>query len=269
MVISDKRYQEIGGMVVLLVAAIVFLSLATFHVNGCRPPFGRKACTQHDRPFGAWTAWFLRSAFGYSSYLISAVCVLAGWEIIRKGSLSSSLERIFSLVYLTVTSSALLALFYPTNVPQFSGGVIGIAIARLFASLLNTTGSCLVIVILNIIGLILLGLFSVDTVLESSGRRHEQVRGVFSSLRARTGKKKKPDVPLNQIGQNIEKRRGEKLPWITRKTIRLYPDDPQPASDPFAERSSFRSTARSTGSADSARCRCRISMRGWPAMKSS
>ncbi len=236
MVISDKRYQEIGGIVVLLMAAILLLSLLTFHVMDADLLSAGRPVRNTIGPFGAWTAWFLRSAFGYSAYLISAVCVLAGWEIVRKGSLASSLERIFSLIYLTVTSSALLALFYPTNVPQFSGGVTGIAISRLFDSLLSKTGSCLVIVILNIIGLILLGLFSVDSVLESSGRRREQVRGAFSSLRAKTRKKKKADVPLNHIERDVKKRKGEKLPWITRKTIRLYPDDPQPEADPFAER---------------------------------
>lgn len=206
----------------MLLSLILLLSLGSFHARDEEMLLLNRPVQNLIGPFGAWLAGHLRTAFGLSAYLAVVIITLSGWEIMRRGTVAHSMERLFALFYLTITSSSLIALVAHSSSPQLAGGVAGLFIVRLLESFMRGTGAALVVVIFNVIGLILLGLFSVTAFLESarSGRKPlarfaSWGAGKISSLRRRR------DVPYNNIEEIIKKRGGGKLPWVTKKTVTI------------------------------------------------
>ncbi len=235
MVFRDKRYQEIAGIAVLLAGVLVFLSLASYRLADADLLAASRPVNNLIGPFGALISGALRTAFGYSSYLVIAIIALAGWSVLKNGNLSGSLEKILSLVYLTVVSSPLVASALSTRIPQFSGGVIGEYLSRLLTALMNPTGATLFIILLNLTGLMLLGLFSVAGVVISSAAGKGALAEGISKLRSGL-KNRRLHIPQNRIERAMNSRRKEKMPWITKKRIALYDNAPVFESDPFAER---------------------------------
>jgi hypothetical protein len=135
--------------------------------------------------------------------------------VLKNGNLSGSLEKILSLVYLTVVSSPLVASALSTRIPQFSGGVIGEYLSRLLTALMNPTGATLFIILLNLTGLMLLGLFSVAGVVTSSAAGKGTLAEGISKLRSGL-KNRRLHIPKNRIERAMNSRRKEKLPWITK-----------------------------------------------------
>ncbi len=216
---KDKKYQEITGILVLLSGLITLLALASYGLNDY-DLLGRNAPVENlIGPFGALISHFLRTAFGYSSYLLIPIAFLSGWSLLRKGDVLSSLEKIFSLALLLVTTSALIALPYAVNIPQYAGGFIGLYLSGFFRELLGKTGAYLIVIILNLVGLILLGSLSVSALIDSgrSSRRGEELwvrlRGRYDAWRL------KRSAPRNNLEEAIHARARGRMPWITKKKI--------------------------------------------------
>ncbi len=115
-----------------------------------------------------------------------------------------------------------MALLAPSSPIELAGGVSGLFLVRLLESFLRSTGAALVIVIFNVIGLILLGLFSVTATLESARRGKAPVMGFFSKARrSLSSLRRGAKAPYNNLEDVIRKRGSGKMPWITRKTVAL------------------------------------------------
>jgi DNA segregation ATPase FtsK/SpoIIIE-like protein len=220
-VLRERLYQEIAGIIILLVSVMMFLSLASYNIMDYDLLAVNRPVNNLIGPFGAWISSALRTVFGYSAFLLCAIVGLTGWNMVRNGDVRGNLERIFAFFYLAVASSALVAIVYSTNVPQFSGGYIGVYIARLLMGILKTTGAYLVIIIMNVIGLMLLGIFSLSALFERNPESRHAARGLWETLRKKI-RQKRSDIPLNTIDTEIKKRKNGRLPWITKQVVPLY-----------------------------------------------
>lgn len=219
--LRERLYQEIAGIIILLVSVMMFLSLASYNIMDYDLLAANRPVNNLIGPFGAWISSALRTVFGYSAFLLCCIVGLTGWNMVRNGDVKGNLERVFAFFYLAVTSSALVAIVYATNVPQFSGGYIGVYIARLLMGLLKTTGAYLVIIIMNVIGLMLLGIFSLSAVFDGKSNSQHAARGLWESLRKKI-RQKRSGIPLNTIDTEIKKRKNGRLPWITKHVVPLY-----------------------------------------------
>jgi len=171
-------------------------------------------------PLGAWLGWLLRSAFGVAAYIIVVIAALAGWAIIRKGSVLPVMERISSLLFLAITLSSLAAVF-SSGIVHSSGGFIGYYVYYFLSMFLGKVGAYLVIAMLNLAGMILLGIFSLSSLL-AQAEKGDYFRGKFKTLGEKLRSTPGEDVPLNTIGETAEEKKKKKVPWITRKTVRIY-----------------------------------------------
>ena len=102
---TDRRYQEILGILTILFSIILLLSLWGFTINDFELLTHNKPVHNIMGPIGSYLCNFLRGAFGYSSFFIVILFAITGWAILRKGKVSDVLERIFSLLYLMISSS--------------------------------------------------------------------------------------------------------------------------------------------------------------------
>ncbi len=218
----DRRYQEITGIVLILISCIIFLSLFSFQQQDYTLMKENSPVGNIIGPLGAWLSWLLRAAFGVASYLIAAIFALAGWSVIKKASVLPVLEKIFSLLFLSITMSAMAAVFGDATIHQ-GGGFIGFYINYFLSMFLGKVGAYLTIAILNLAGLILLGLFSLTSFLARAGDR-DYIWGKFKALGGKLRTASGEEVPLNHIGEEGESRKKvkKKEPWITRETVRIF-----------------------------------------------
>jgi len=158
---KDKRYQEIAGIAIMLLAVILFLSLVTYKVTDSAR-IGEGVISNIVGPIGAGISHALRSALGVSSYFVVIIVAFVGWVTLRVGKPLDSLERIFSLFFLSVASASLAGFISP-EIPQASGGYAGCGIAYFLTCFAGSVGAALIIIILNVAGLILLGVFSLSS----------------------------------------------------------------------------------------------------------
>jgi S-DNA-T family DNA segregation ATPase FtsK/SpoIIIE len=211
---SDKRLQEIGGIIILLFALLLFISIASFDPMDYKRLIQNRGVSNFIGPIGALLSHWSRSAFGMVSYLIVVMTAVTGIEFIKKGSLYSSLEKISSLFFLTVVFSALSEMILPEN-PYFSGGYIGTYLYGVFFALFGRLGSILLVSILCFAGLILLGLISVSGIYSSAGSLREVIKNY---------RKKNSGIPFNKISEALKNRDKNSKPWIEKKTLLIYKD---------------------------------------------
>lgn len=220
---SDRRFQEITGIFILLFSLMLLLALASFSLDDYRLLSESRPVGNLMGPFGAWLANFLRISFGISSYILVAIGALAGWHVVRKGHIAGSMERIFALSFLLVSFAALCALFGSDAVPQRAGGYVGLYLSRFFSHFLGGIGGALVVVVLNLVAFIMLGAFSLSSLFIAApgGKLQAAVRGAYVRLQRR----RDPDAaPLTRIDEEMKKnvRRATKPPWVVKRRVRVY-----------------------------------------------
>ena len=220
---SDRRLQEVTGVFILLFSLMLLLALASFSLDDYRLLSEGARVVNLMGPFGAWTADFLHTAFGISSYILVAIIALAGWHVVRKGHIAGSMERIFALSFLLVSFAALSALFGREAVPQRAGGYVGLYLVQFFSHFMGRVGGALVVVVLNLAAFIMLGAFSLSSLFVAApgGRLQAAVRGAYKRLQRRRGG---DGAPLTHIDEEMKKnlRRAAKPPWVVKRRVRVY-----------------------------------------------
>ncbi len=212
---KDKRYIEISGVLLFLAGIIFLLGIASYVQTDYTALVFNRAVSNLVGPFGALFGHIFRSAFGLSSYLLIMMLFLSGWSMFKNGEISSVYDKLFALFFLTVSSSSFLAIG-SNDIYQNSGGFIGYYIFHFFKSVAGLVGAYLVIIIMNLVGLILLGTLSLSVFFENSGASSPGLK-LRRFLEWISVKKYADMVPLNNIED--EKSSGKKVPWITRKRI--------------------------------------------------
>lgn len=241
---KDKRLQEITGIVLILLAVIIFLSLVSFKLADYRLLANGGDVSNIMGPLGAGISHLLRSAVGLSSFIVAAIIALLGWTAMQTGSLVAGIEKTSSLFFFTITT-ACLAGFISPDVPQISGGYAGCGIAALLKQAIGSVGAFLIILILNIAGLILLRVFSMASIINKAAAAEERLakkKGLLKLLH-----KKKPAAadatvdkitpPINTIAsiaqaerldtggqnqENISQEKRRRMPWITKETVLVH-----------------------------------------------
>ncbi|MGL4370748.1 MAG: DNA translocase FtsK [Spirochaetota bacterium] len=213
--IQDSRYREIAGGGLIAAAFALALALGAYSTADIDHLSAGQPAVNILGPAGAYTAHILRSAFGFASFLICALIALIGWHLIRHGSLESALEKIFSLVLLTLTASGLISLSFSAPFPQNGGGYTGQFISRLLDSVFGITGAYLLMSSVTIGCLILLGVVSLSAVASTSIRKGESMT-----------------VMMKKWIDRVSVRSGERMPWITKETVFIYDETVEKASSP-------------------------------------
>lgn len=214
---KDKRYREISGVLLFLTGIIFLLGIASYIQTDYRALVFNRPVSNLIGPVGALLGHIFRSAFGLSSYLFVMMLFLSGWAVFKNGDVSSVSDKLFALFFLTISFSSFLAIG-SADIYQNSGGFIGYYIYHFFKSTAGLVGAYLVIVIMNLVGLILLGTVSLTAFFENGGvsGSGKKFRKIFEWISV---KKYDDQIPLNNIGEDSYS--GKKVPWITRKRITI------------------------------------------------
>lgn len=214
---KDKRYREISGVLLFLAGIIFLLGIVSYSQTDYRALVFNRPVSNLIGPVGALLGHIFRSAFGLSSYLFVMMLFLSGWAVFKTGDISSVSDKLFALFFLTISSASFFAIG-SADIYQNSGGFIGYYIYHFFKSTAGLVGAYLIIIIMNLVGLILLGTVSFTAFFENggvsgSGRKFRKILEWISV------KKYDDQIPLNNIGEDSYS--GKKVPWITRKRITI------------------------------------------------
>ena len=214
--VTENRHREILGLLILVFALLILLSLMSYHVGDYHLLRQGQSVNNIIGPIGVGISHFLRMAFGYSSYCIVAILAIAGWNFLRGGDSINEIERILSISYFLLTSSSLISLIFRETVSQYSGGIIGLYLSGMIVSCAGKVGASILLIILNVIGFILLGNMSLSLFFHEEGqswisRFRSKLRQFFIRIRGQ--------VPFNRIDREIRPEFREKLPWITKERI--------------------------------------------------
>jgi S-DNA-T family DNA segregation ATPase FtsK/SpoIIIE len=167
-----ERRHEFFGMVFLLAAAIVILSLASFSPND--PVFlhlGRKSSNLIG-VVGAYLANGLLSLLGVASFVLVAALLYAAAVAFSKGGVLFKTRKVFGYVLLTMLGTVLCHIIFREHelLGHAPGGILGEYLGGLFLSLLSFVGSLVVVTIGIVLALIEVVGFSPATVARWSGR---------------------------------------------------------------------------------------------------
>ncbi len=213
--LKDKRYKEISGVLLFLAGIIFLLGISSYVQTDYTALVFNRAVSNLVGPIGALIGHIFRSAFGISSYILAMMIFLSSWSVFEHGEVSSVSDKLFALFFLTISFSSFMAIG-SAAIYQNSGGFIGYYIYHFFKSISGLVGAYLIIVIMNLVGLILLGTVSLSMFFEN---------GIFSTNG--TGLKKffnwisvkRYDEDLKSAEIIDELYSSGKIPWITRKRI--------------------------------------------------
>jgi len=212
---KDKRYIEISGVLLFLTGIIFLLGISSYVQTDYRALVFNRPVSNLIGPVGALLGHIFRSAFGLSSYLLIMMIFLSGWAVFKHGELTSVSDKLFALFFLTISFSSFLAIG-SADIYQNGGGFIGYYIYHFFKSTAGLVGAYLIIIIMNLVGLILLGTVSLTAFFENGGvsQSGRKLKKVFEWISV---KKFDDQIPLNNIEDDLYS--GKKIPWITRKKI--------------------------------------------------
>ena len=145
--------KEIRGIVFLLLAIVLGVSLLSFHPAD--PVFGIK--TDHAKklynlfgPVGAHLAGWIFRGLGFASLWLVAVFGALSVISFRSLAFPSLAKSVTATFCLLLSFAGLLSLYFPQEIlyrggKVLSGGVIGYFIARFMTNVLNDFGACVIL----------------------------------------------------------------------------------------------------------------------------
>ncbi|MBN2539614.1 MAG: DNA translocase FtsK 4TM domain-containing protein [Deltaproteobacteria bacterium] len=226
--------KEIGGVVSLAFAVLVFLCL--FSYNPHDPSLthyeaGKVMVANYGGLVGSYLSDGMLRVVGMTSYLFPVLLVLLSFKLFLGGKFRMTLSSIFGFVGLVLASSALLAARYSAisiyGVDLNAGGLLGKFSLRVLYSGLNQIGADIVLVVILLVSIMItLNVSLVSFVrklailLSSALLRFKTfvVVGIGRLKRKKTViKRKKPTILRNvpviseEVGREEEKSEGEQV----------------------------------------------------------
>ncbi len=181
-------HREITGIVFLLIAIFLTVSLLSFHPNdpvfGLKAGFSGKARNLFGAVGGHFSGWIF-FALGFSSLWLVVIFSIFSYLSFRGAPLLPTAGNILAVLLLIVSFSALMSLRFPGQLPfrggmVLSGGVVGHYLSMAIALNLNTFGASVLLFGIFVISLmictqfsfgrILLGTASVGTAFFTAGK---------------------------------------------------------------------------------------------------
>lgn len=199
---SSKRIYDALGVFCILLSVLAAAALLS-HVFGFESNFAGSA----GKHFSA----LLFSVFGYASFL-SVLIFASCASFFFKKNRDILLERLFTVFYMILAFSALLS----RVLPEATGGSVGRVLSIFLSDKCGKAGSVLILLIINLLGLILGGLVSVESLLsnvkENSRKMGIFIKDRFEKKRVISSEKEIPIVSKTASGK-------KKLPWFTKETV--------------------------------------------------
>lgn len=162
-----KKYQEIGGLLLLFFTVLLVLSLVTYHPED--PSLNVSNSSNHTDNFigrtGAWVSDFLYNLFGFGVFLLVVPLLITAYKLLRKREFSGYFNHFIGMFLLLLSLDGLLALLdarLPLSVNFPPGGVIGGALKSVLVYYLNTGGAATVLGAAMLTGLLLLTTWPVE-----------------------------------------------------------------------------------------------------------
>ena len=168
-------------------------------------------------PAGKAYSSALCSLFGYASFLTVFIFASSASYFFGKNK-DILLERLFTVTYMILAFSSFLSRVFPDS----SGGSVGKMISIFLVDKCGSAGSVFILLIINILGLILGGLVSVEGLMgnvKENGRK----MGIF--IKDRFAKKRviHPGESIPLVSKSSPQKK--KIPWFTKETVILGEED--------------------------------------------
>ncbi|MBI4976559.1 MAG: DNA translocase FtsK [Spirochaetes bacterium] len=140
---SSTVWQEILGLLFVLIAGLIFLSLISFSPNDSTMFSSSPNVTTHNLAggIGVKVASLLFAGFGFSAYFIAGLLLWAGIHQTLHGSLRGSLGIVGGILAAMLVFGALFDRVLMSSETYFRGGAVGNAISLSSQSLLGGIGS--------------------------------------------------------------------------------------------------------------------------------
>ncbi|MCX7679956.1 MAG: DNA translocase FtsK, partial [Spirochaetes bacterium] len=217
---KEMRRREIEGVIFALSALVLCASLLSFDAHDSERLRMGHPVANLVGPFGAWLASHLRGMLGLSSFFVPLGFGVASWTMLRHGSIRSIGERLVALGYLMIVTSPLFTFLLTLRSKEQAGGWMGELLFGFLQQAFGLFGAMLFLVAFNVVGYILLGIFSIMGLLEGVKKTRSPIGKIIDSATNIFARIKKRRVPLNKLEKEI-RRRG-KLPWIVKKRMVVY-----------------------------------------------
>lgn len=206
---SSSRGNEIVALVLAGAAVLIFLSLATYSANDWSLNTSSSLKTQNwIGVFGAVVADLLFQIVGLTAYFLPVLLGLIAWRAFRAGGLFvSSLGRASGYILFVASLSGLTALL------GFSGGIVGVSLARIFAYLLSNIGAGILLAILLAMSVLIITTFSFDSFFASLSMAWANLRMRFDewfSRRKANKTKKQADPKIQKAAAKMPTVSGDK-----------------------------------------------------------
>jgi S-DNA-T family DNA segregation ATPase FtsK/SpoIIIE len=165
---AKPLHKEITGIVFLLVAIFLTVSLLSFHphdsVFGLKTGYAGKAHNLFGTVGGHFSGWIF-FALGLSSLWLIVIFFILSFLSFRGTPMLPTLGHLIFVLLLIVSFSALMSLYFPGRLPFLkgeipSGGLVGHTISRALSSHLNTFGTSVLTGAVFIISLMICTRFS-------------------------------------------------------------------------------------------------------------
>lgn len=162
---SNRRWNELVGVVWMAVGLLLLLSLASFSSNDSSFNSASGSATVQNwvGNVGAYTADLLYQFFGACAFLLPLWFAWVGWQWFRSQSVDSAGAKCAGAILLFASLLAALALVpYPLRLHQAfpAGGLVGILLAAGLRKSLNGPGSAVLVTVTMLASLYLLTAFS-------------------------------------------------------------------------------------------------------------
>lgn len=160
---NTKRHEYIG-ILVLLIASLLLVSLATYHYRDPSANYVSYKVSAENRAgrIGAFISDFLFQNLGFTAFVLLVPLAILGWKLLRGIEIESPLIRSLGLILLICAMSTTLQILpLPRADAGFvAGGALGVTLSDVMLPTFNLTGTIIVIVAAFAIGLLAATTFS-------------------------------------------------------------------------------------------------------------
>lgn len=199
-----SRGNDIVALVLAGAAVLIFLSLATYSSTDWSLNTASTQKTQNwIGVFGSVVADLLFQTVGLTAYFLPVLLGLIAWRTYRAGALFiSSIGRALGYFLFIVSLSGLCAL------AGFSGGVVGVFLARSLAHILSNIGAMILLFIFLAASVLIITTFSLESVFGSLSLAWSNLKLRFDDWRAKRNARREA---INQAAQREQKRSEPKI----------------------------------------------------------
>ena len=205
--ISPEKGNELVGLLLLALGAILALSLATYHPGD--PSFFHKVADESARarnwagPFGAHAAAVTFSFFGLTCLLIPVFLIMAGWRRLRRQGAVRVVGRGFGALLLLASTPALLQLtlgrIHWQDGSIASGGAFGKLLVELLESYFSFAGSLILLIAVSACGLALVVQSTLGDVLAAWRDRLRQLWDSYTLARERRRERREKERARRRV----------------------------------------------------------------------